>query len=302
VRRWKATFPLIGTKRQYPTTSAARDAAETIRTTPEPIKTEAPMVKALIEQYRAEKMPTRYSTRRSYEVWLGKITAQWGERRITELQARPVELWLQSLPLAPKSRAHMRGLIATLWDFCMWRADIPTQRNPIELVTIRDASKRQRQPRSLTVEEFQNFAQHLADPFHTVALLCVCLGLRISECLALKRADVNWLESKLTVERGIVRQRVADTKTQNSRKAVYVSADLLEVLKNWKQQSQFRARTIGRSPVPRDMAVNLGAMTKCWRRFAKAGTEAGIGRVLTHSMRHTYRLWLDTVGTPIAVQ
>ena len=29
---------------------------------------------------------------------------------------------------------------------------------------------------------------------------------------------------------------------------------------------------------------------------------AGIAHVSTHSMRHTYRSWLDAVGTPIAVQ
>ena len=34
----------------------------------------------------------------------------------------------------------------------------------------------------------------------------------------------------------------------------------------------------------------------------KACSGAGIGRVSTHSMRHTYRSWLDAVGTPIAVQ
>jgi integrase len=33
-----------------------------------------------------------------------------------------------------------------------------------------------------------------------------------------------------------------------------------------------------------------------------AGTRSGIGKLGTHSMRHTYRSWLDAVGTPIAVQ
>lgn len=30
--------------------------------------------------------------------------------------------------------------------------------------------------------------------------------------------------------------------------------------------------------------------------------EAGIGHLGTHAFRHTYRSWLDAVGTPIAVQ
>jgi integrase len=36
--------------------------------------------------------------------------------------------------------------------------------------------------------------------------------------------------------------------------------------------------------------------------YQKAGAKAGIGGLGTHSLRHTYRSWLDAVGTPIAVQ
>ena len=38
------------------------------------------------------------------------------------------------------------------------------------------------------------------------------------------------------------------------------------------------------------------------RWFQKAASDAGIGKLGTHSVRHTYRAWLDAVGTPIAVQ
>lgn len=171
-------------------------------------------VRELVEEYRTEKMPRRTDTRRAYEVWLqNHILPRWGDSALTDLQARPVELWVQSLVLAPKSRAHVRGLLRVLWDFAMWRGHIPTQRNPMELVTIRGATKRSRQPRSLTVDEFRMFVQHLEDPFRTMALLCACLGLRISECLALKWSDVDWLNGRLRIERGIVCQQVEDVKT-----------------------------------------------------------------------------------------
>jgi len=39
-----------------------------------------------------------------------------------------------------------------------------------------------------------------------------------------------------------------------------------------------------------------------WRVFQKAASQAGIGKLGTHTMRHSYRSWLDAVGTPIAVQ
>jgi integrase len=172
----------------------------------------------------------------------------------------------------------------------------------MELVTIRGATKRKCQPRSLTVEEFRAFAENLAEPFRTMDLLCVCLGPRISECLALRWSDVDWLNGKLRVERGIVCQQVDDVKTAESRRQMPVDAYLLEVLKAWKQTTRFSNPEdwIFASP------VQLGRLPwsydQVWRVYQKAASAAGIGRLGTHSLRHTYRSLLDSVGTPLAVQ
>jgi len=88
-------------------------------------------VGTLVEQYKAEKMPQRYSTRRSYDVWLRLyVQPRWGDSAITELQARPVELWLNSLALAPRSKSSIRFLIGLLWDFAMWREIFPRPETP----------------------------------------------------------------------------------------------------------------------------------------------------------------------------
>src|SRR3979411_309945 len=105
----------------------------------------------------------------------------------------------------------------------------------MELVTIKGATKRNRKPRSLTVDEFQRFVQHLEEPFRTLALVCVCFGLRISECLALKWSDVDWLNGKLHVQRGIVKQHVDDVKTTGSEQSMTIDAGMAEKLKWWKQ-------------------------------------------------------------------
>jgi integrase len=77
---------------------------------------------------------------------------------------------------------------------------------------------------------------------------------------------------------------------------------MLEVLKLWKQTTHFSgdedwmfasSAQLGRLPWSAD-SVNDA--------YLKAARAAGIGNVSTHSMRHTYRSWLDAVGTPIAVQ
>jgi integrase len=301
----KRRSKVIGSRRDFPTkTSAWKVATSCVpprknQVQPNPTLT----VAELVNLYRVEKMPQRFSTSRGYDAWFtNHIVPKWGNCQITELQARPVERWLLALVLAPKSKVHIRGLIRALWEYAMWRADVPTQRNPMELVTIKGATKRVQKPRSLTVEEFRAFVSQLEEPCRTIALVCVCFGLRISECLALKWSDVDWLNGQLRVERAIVRQRVGDVKTIYSGRQMSISPEMLEVLKSWRQASQFSADDdwvfaspvkIGRLPV---------SYPWVWQMFQKASAQAGIGRFGTHSMRHTYRSWLDAVGTPIAVQ
>lgn len=118
----KRRSQLIGPAESFPTKASAQRAAEVIRG--EVLKrTTIPAsgrVKTLIEQYRAEKMPLRAMTRQGYNAWLNQyILPQWSERSIQDLQARPVDQWLKSLRLSPKSKVHIRGMIRILWDYAM---------------------------------------------------------------------------------------------------------------------------------------------------------------------------------------
>jgi integrase len=297
----------IGTASQYPTKASAWKAAKPLRDAVENQTQVNPgavlTVSRLVEQYRAEKMPTRLDTHRGYESWIRiHILPKWGQSYITDLQARPVEQWLDSLALAPKSRAHIRGILSSLWKFAMWKQDVPMQVNPISLVTVKGASKRIRQPRSLTVEQFRLLVSHLREPFGTMALVCICFGLRISEALALRWSDVDWLNGLLRVERGIVEQNVDDVKTDESRKSLVIANELLERLKVWKQATQFPENSDWIFASPLKLGRLPYSYTGFWRELDRAGKASGIGHIGTHTFRHSYRMWIDAVGTPIGVQ
>jgi integrase len=293
---------VIGPLRRFPTKASAWRAAEAILQ-PTTSQVQAITVNMLVEKYRLQKMPQRYSTRRAYEVWLRLyILPKWGDSPITALQPMPVEVWLKSLPLAPRSKAGIRCVLRLLWDFAQWSGSVPLQRNPMELVTIKNATKRVRQPRSLTVQEFHNFIALLNEPFRTIALVSLSFGLRISECLALRWSDIDWLNANLYIQRAIVRQRLDEVKTSYSARSMPIDGRMLELLKVWKQASQFAAADdwlfaspakIGRLPWSAD-AVNDA--------YLKAAKTAGIGHVSTHTMRHTFRSWLDATGASITVQ
>ena len=297
---------LIGHKRDLPNRSAARRAAAEMQQPPQPATQSepgVPTVQELVTAYLQEKAPTRKDTRRSYQVWTRcHILPKWGNNRITDLQPRPVEMWLESRPLSPKSKAHIRGVLSRVWDYAMWRGDVPSQRNPMSLVDIRGASKRTKKPRSLTIEQAQKFLSNLPQPFHEIALLCLLLGLRISECLALQWADIDWLQLRLSIDRSIVNQTVEDVKTVESRRNMPLDPSLIDVLKAWKQTSKFSAPSNWMFASPSQLGRLPWSYDQVWRVYKKAASAAGIGTLGTHSLRHTYRSLLDSVGTPLAVQ
>jgi integrase len=291
----------IGTKKDYPTKASAWKAVLPVHTMPQ--HTNGETVKDVSTRYQAERMPARLCTARVYRSFLDNhVLPKWGDTLIRDVQPRPVELWLRQLPLAPKSKTHVRSLLHSLVDFAMWAGILEVARNPISLVVNKGATKRVRKARSLTAEQFGALLSELREPFATMALLCVCLGLRISEALAIRWSDVDWLGSKLSIKRGIVDQHVDECKTEGSAKALVLTEGLLARLKAWKQASQFRDAddwvfaspfSIGRLP------YSYGGTRDVLSRAAKA---SGIGHVSTHAFRHTYRSWLDATGAAISVQ
>ena len=106
----------------------------------------------------------------------------------------------------------MHGLV----EFAMWAGLLDISRNLISLVQNKGATRRTRKARSLTAEQFYTLLRELHEPFATLALVSVCLGHRISEALALRWADVDWLGARLSIRRGIVEQVVDDGNTEAS--------------------------------------------------------------------------------------
>jgi integrase len=160
---------------------------------------------------------------------------------LTELKPDPVRLWLRDLPISPKSKRNVRGILGILWDYGMLKEIVPVGRNPMELVRIKGTKKTRTMLKDLTAEQFQALLKVLGEDvcLRTMVLVALSFGLRISEVLGLKWRDVDWLGKTLTIERGVVKQIVDDVKTEESARTMPIATDLLEVLMHWKQSSQF---------------------------------------------------------------
>jgi len=299
---------VIGDRRKYPTKAAAWQAIEADHFHKAANPEAGPTVRNVVKGYLRERASKRHSTRLGVRSRLRNwVLPRWGGRGLlSALQPRPVQLWLDSLGevLSPKSRGHIHDVLRQLWNFAMYAGWVPVTPNPMSLVVVKGRSKRKRKPRSLTVEQFRAFLEQLADTpiIRLIAIVCASLGLRISEALALRWRNLDVLQKQLMVERGIVRQVEDEVKTESSERPMPVDAALIEVFTAWKRQSEFSAPDnfifaspfqLGRLPV---------SYPGVWRIFQQAADRAGIGRFGTHTLRHSYRSWLDAIGTPIAVQ
>ena len=220
----------IGTKQEFPTKAAAWKKVESLEIQ-QPKTQDGDTVRSVITRYEAERMPSRQSTARVYRSFLNNhVLPKWADTRIQEVQPHPVELWLRELPLSPKSKTHLRSLMHVLVEFAMWSGLLDISRNPVSLVCNIGATRKVRKARSLTAEQFHALLKELQEPFGTMALLSVCLGLRFSEALALRWGDVDWLGSQLSVRRGIVEQVVADVKTEGFARTFNLTGEMLERL------------------------------------------------------------------------
>jgi integrase len=261
-------------------------------------------VSEIEKAYIVERLSTvRPETRRSLLSLLNcHVLPEWGSADIRNLKPRNVELWLRGLPLSPKSRVHIRNAMHALIDYAMWAGVMQCGVNPLSLVRVQGSTKRVRKPRVLTVSEFQKLTAELQEPVRTLAIVCACLGLRVSEGLGLRWSDVNWLEATIRIERACVRQRVDDCKTEGSRKTLSIGPELMQVLQSWRQGTQF--------PEPDAFLfasfVKLGRLpisyTEIRRELRRGAKAAGIGHLSTHSFRHSFRTWIESLGAPVGVQ
>jgi integrase len=148
----------LGTLQDYPTEASARksDAVQAIILR---INAEHPLgpvtastVGGFDRAYEKEELPSRYSTRASCQSYLDNyIRPRWGEVAIASVRAMAVEDWLKRLTLAPKTRGHIRSLMSTLFK-CAQRWEL-VENNPMQLVHVRNVSKRPERPSVLTAEE-----------------------------------------------------------------------------------------------------------------------------------------------------
>jgi hypothetical protein len=66
-----------------------------------------------------------------------------------------VEGWLKKLGMAPKSKAHIRSVMHLMFECAGRWALFNDRRNPMQMVRVKDSTKRRQRPTVLTVTEYE---------------------------------------------------------------------------------------------------------------------------------------------------
>ena len=146
--------------------------------------------------------------------------------------------------------------------------------------------------------------EHVPEPFRTMCLIAMCMGLRVSEILGLKWCDVDWEGMRMGIRQSYVYGITGAVKTPASQRWRWMPLDrsLAEKLR----QHQLRSA----SPVNIEGWVFAnpatgkpywpGRVQENW--LVPAAEKVGLGRIGWHTFRHSHSSLLHALGVDLKVQ
>ena len=292
----------IGTVEAFPSKSAAKKACEPLRANMNRETRTPRTVADLVTHYTEKELPEdsnkAYSTRKAYRCYFKNwIVPVWGGYRLSAVKTVAVEGWLRTLSLAPGTKAKMRNILSVLFTHAMryeW-----ADKNPIKLV--RQSAKRQSAPDVLTAEELRALLSELDGPYYAMAFTAAVTGLRVSELLALKWADVDFTAQEICLRRAVVCQHVGALKTETSQKPVPLDTALADALLDWRGRCTYNQETdYVFASAEKDGKQPLWPSSAMSKHIRPAALRAGIvKRVRWHVFRHSFATLLKGNGEDV---
>lgn len=296
---------VVGDENEFPTETEAWKAAEHLRLSANPDLADKTAVsfRALVEKYRADELPElRHSTQLASNSYIDRhILPKWGDYPVAAIKVFAAEQWLKTLPLAAKTRGNIRNLMRLIFNAAI-RWEI-ADKNPMTSVRVRGVSKREKEPRVLSMEECHRLLEALEEPHRTMVALGIATGLRVSELFALKWSDFDWGSEKMFVRRAVVDGVVGEVKTKYSEAGLPLVPALAAMLLRWRKVSAFPADNDWVFASSWTLGKKALRSTAVLHNYLKpAAQRAGLGLIGWHTFRRTFSTLLRANGEDIKVQ
>ena len=143
--------------------------------------------------------------------------------------------------------------------------------------------------------------EQLKEPYKQMVHVAMCLGLRVSEILALKWSDFDFEELILLVIRGVVHGRISNVKSEYSEDELPLDSAFAGPMLDWQKRCP---ASEGNWVFPNPNTLNPYHSAPIQQDYIRAaGRKAKLGKDIGWpTFRHAYRSFLDDAGAPVGVQ
>lgn len=306
---------VIGTVKQHPTESLAKMAVDGLRLE---INKEVPhsisgsitfgqlishfQEKELPSEISLARVPKAHSTAVTYRRYLRKwIKPRWELYLLQDIRPVAVEDWLYGLKLSNGTKAKIRNIMSAVFRHGIRYGFLPVHESSNPIHYVRQTAETEVVPAILTKEEVWGIIARLREPARTMAFLAAFTGLRISELLGLRWADIDFRGSKIDVRRAVVYGVVGKCKSKASKRPVALDQVLADVLLRWRVKTPYSKLDDGVSASTQlngKKPLNTG-MLRRWH-LKPAATSAGIsGKIGWHTFRRSLASFLIADGVDV---
>lgn len=200
------------------------------------------------------------NTRNSYTSRMNRILQSFASRVVREINTRDVRLFLNGLQdegLTPETVNTYRSILSSLFSYAVRNKYVAE--NPVSIIKQVRAEKKEIQTlNALQLSSYLEGCKSLSDEDHnygnyTSLKVAAFTGMRISEVLALRWADIDFDKGVIRVGRSLsynTREKCYTLGgTKNNRvRHVTISSDLIQTLKWYKMQWMFLMKQLRNEP------------------------------------------------------
>ena len=299
------SFPVAQFKTEKSLWQHLQPRIELLNSGEKPVVQETPIATmgTLIQKYRNKYLPGLAKSTQDTDGSMLKVHFEphWRDTLITQVKAEHVEDWIKTLlkqdgtPLSSSSKGRARRLMKQLLDRAMFWEMLPHGANPITLVKVKGASKRQKKPILLTIKQVNALIAALPEPYNLMVLVAAAIGLRVEEVVALQWRDFDRDAHTLTIHRVFTHSALKDVpKTEASEGDLPFPPKLLSALQaNRVEGSEW----VFPSPITGGCR---SADTILHDYIKPAAAKLGLPKVGWHTFRHSYKSWQSKGGATLS--
>jgi integrase len=258
----------------------------------------------------ADDQKSHTTVERYLQILNNRLIPRWGKTPALEIQPLDVMQWLKASKreesLENPTVDKFRRVMNLVFKHGQTYGLIPRgeEGNPMKFVRVKTQSEYE--ALIVTPEEGFKILMAMPQPERTITLLIAATGLRISECLGLHWADVDYDNQQISVRRSWTGGKVGRSKSPASKAPVPLVPLLAGFIREWQQQTPYgqpadwmfaSTRLKGKQPRVANMLVEDYLRPAALKAgVLKQGEKVRFG---FHNLRHSLASFLVRNGTDV---